>query len=215
MNCILCQSPDVPSFFKGHVQPLGKREYFKCDQCALIFVDPKYRLTPQEEKARYDSHKNSPYDLRYIDFLNRLCEPLSLRLPEGACGLDFGCGPGPTIKVIYGKKGFQLENYDPYYFPNEELLTRKYDYITCTETVEHMFDPRKEFDLFDKMLKEGGVIGLMTNIYEGEKDFEKWWYVKDPTHVCFYHQKTIEWIGTWKNWQVEFLRENAIILADR
>ena len=51
-------------------------------------------------------------------------------------------------------------NYDLYYFPEKGYLTKKYDFITCTEVVEHFRKPLDEFKLFDKILKIKGVLAI-------------------------------------------------------
>jgi len=45
-------------------------------------------------------------DPRYRRFLARLAEPLIAHLPKGARGLDFGCGPGPTLSLMLREAGF-------------------------------------------------------------------------------------------------------------
>ena len=39
--------------------------------------------------------------------------------------LDYGCGRG------FDADAFQMEKYDPFYFPNKELLKKKWDCIVC------------------------------------------------------------------------------------
>ena len=55
-----------------------------------------------------------------------------------------------------------MDLYDPFFFPNEEIFSKTYDFITCTEAAEHFFNPNKEFDLLDKLLKKDGWLGVMT-----------------------------------------------------
>jgi len=39
--------------------------------------------------------------------------------------LDYGCGRGNDADILC------MEKYDPFYFPNEEVLRAKYSFITC------------------------------------------------------------------------------------
>lgn len=214
MQCILCQSKFVKTFWQKVDSRYGNREYRKCANCNLIFLSPEFRLGPNNEKAIYDQHQNSPENAGYVQFLRNLADPLSLKLWSGAAGLDFGCGPVPTLSVILNKNGYSVDVYDPYYFPNSEILTSRFDFITTTEVVEHFYDPAKEFLLIDRLLKnKRGYFGLMTQLIESEESFPEWWYHRDPTHVCFYQKKTFKWVAEWMNWNIEFPKKNVIIFS--
>ena len=210
--CTLCLTPSPDRFFaQKHVKGAAKI-YWECACCRLVFLSPRQRLTRTEERARYDLHRNGPEEEGYVRFLSRLALPLAGRLSEGAQGLDYGCGPGPALDGIFGKAGFQVANYDPFYFPEEALLEKRYDFVTCTEAAEHFFEPRREFLILDRLLRRPcAYVGIMTEILEEGVVFEKWWYPNDPTHVTFYRRETFEWIGRWLVWTVEFPERNVII----
>jgi len=148
-RCPLCHSAEVKVCFKKKDTKIQWREYLKCQSCLLVFLAPLHQLPPDFEKKRYDLHQNNPQDIRYIAFLKKLTDPLSQKLGEGWRGIDFGCGPGPAISEIFSKSGHNVCNYDPYYYREESLLKRKYDFITCSEVVEHFYHPRREFALLD------------------------------------------------------------------
>jgi len=117
------------------------------------------------------------------------------------------------MDVIYKKKGYKVSNYDPIYFPDKSLLNRQYDFITCTETIEHFRHPYQEFNLIDQILKDGGRFGLMTEVLYDESSFKNWWYPNDPTHICFYQPQTFEWISAWKDWALEFPQKNVALFT--
>ena len=75
MNCVLCDSPIRKSF-----QTNDKKNYHECSRCELIFLDCNDRLSYEDEKARYESHQNSPTDISYRNFLNQLFQPLSQKV---------------------------------------------------------------------------------------------------------------------------------------
>jgi len=171
-------------------------------------------LTAVEEKKRYDLHQNNPDDEGYRRFLSRLARPLSMKLRQGSKGLDFGCGSGPTLSFMLEEHGCSVVNYDPFYFPEKNLLEMKYDFIASTETIEHFRSPRKEFLLLDRMLKQQeGYLGLMTEILESDHQFNDWWYHGDPTHICFYQKATFDWIAAWRKWTVEYPDRNIVIFS--
>ena len=45
-----------------------------------------------------------------------------------------------------------------------------------------------------KLLKDEGVLYLMTGIYNPSIDFSKWWYKNDLTHVFIFQEETFVWI---------------------
>lgn len=190
MNCPLCAAPVAGPPFAAH-----HRHYHECVGCGLIHVDPADRVTQEEELAHYQLHHNDPNDPRYRTFLNRLALPLAAALAPGAVGLDYGCGPGPTLSVMLRERGYPTAEYDPFFFPDEALLDQQYDFVTCTETAEHFFAPSEEFTRMFGMLRPNGVLGVMTQMVRESEPFESWRYARDPTHVCFYRPETMRWIA--------------------
>lgn len=51
-----------------------------------------------------------------------------------------------------------MQCYDPFFFPDESLLSNKYDFVTCTEAIEHFFEPKKEWKILLNLLKENGML---------------------------------------------------------
>ena len=187
------------------------RRYLDCPCCGLIWMHPGDRLPGEEERARYETHENHPHDLGYRAFLDRLCAPLVRRLPPGAEGLDFGSGPGPTLSVMLEEQGFPMRIFDPFFAPDAQALDREYDFITCTETAEHFFDPGREFRRLDRLLRPGGWLGVMTEVVDEDRSFQEWYYVRDPTHVTFFRRSTLEWIATSFDWSVDFPHRNVAL----
>lgn len=198
MLCPLCSG----SYARGFAEVQGL-SYYRCPVCALTFLSPSGRVDPASERSRYETHENDPADPRYRRFLNRLAAPLVDRLPAGATGLDFGSGPGPTLSVMLEEQGFDMEIYDPFFAPNERLLERSWDFLTCTEVAEHLFEPGREFARLDRILRPGGWLGMMTEVLDDDEAFEGWHYVRDPTHVCFFRPETLEWIADRHGWELE------------
>lgn len=211
MGCPLCQSPETHAVFEKNDARLGRREYVQCPACKLIHLLPQYLLSHEDEKKRYDLHTNSPDERGYVEFLNQLVEPLCGFVPPGSSGMDFGCGPGPTVSVLMKERGYQVADYDPIYFPDNHCLSRTFDFITVTEVIEHFYDPHREMLRLDRMLRPGGHIGLMTYVYTDVPQFSAGWYHNEPTHVCFYHRETFEWIARWLGWKIEYLTGRVMI----
>ena len=125
--------------------------------------------------------------------------------PKAHAASITAAGPGPALAAMIEEDGFSAALYDPLFHPDESVLARTYDFITCTETVEHFATPRADFQRLHRMLVPGGWIGIMTDILEDREGFGDWYYHRDPTHVAFYSRRTFRWIGEWLELEVEFL----------
>lgn len=172
---------------------------------------PGHRPNPEAERQHYGTHRNDPDDPGYRSFLDRLASPLTARLPAGARGLDYGSGPGPALAAMLEERGFATRIYDPFFAPDPEALEGRYHFITCTETAEHFFAPGAEFQRLDRLLHPGGWLGVMTEMLVDDAAFPKWRYARDPTHVCFYRPRTMEWIAARHGWMLEIPRPNVAL----
>lgn len=206
-SCSLCTLGKGIDYFKDDLAT-----YYQCAQCGLIFMSKAYHLSKNEEKRRYDFHQNDPTDPEYRAFLSTLLEPLASRLTTGANGLDYGCGPGPTVSSMLNEQGFKMKTYDPYYYNDEGLLNKTYDFITCTEVVEHLRNPAKDWQQMAMLVRNGGWIGVMTDLFDENIDFGSWYYRRDPTHICFYSKKTFMWIAGHFNFEATFPCKRTVIL---
>ena len=125
--------------------------------------------------------------------------------------LDYGCGFAPALAYIFKSYGFKVELYDPFFFPNKDVLLKKYKFITCSEVVEHFFNPYEEFDKINNLLENNSWLGVMTTFLTKDEIFKNWYYRRDPTHVVFYTKKTFQHIGFQRNWQLFFPSENIVL----
>ncbi|MDR3635438.1 MAG: class I SAM-dependent methyltransferase [Isosphaeraceae bacterium] len=189
-----------------------RRAYFHCPRCDLVFADPASHLDAAAERAEYDRHENDPADWRYRRFLNRLAAPLLDRLSPGMEGLDFGCGPGPALPVMLEEAGMHMSVYDPFYQPHRHVLDRRYDFVTCTETVEHFVDPNRDWTLLTTLLRPGGWLGIMTKLVISRDRFLRWHYKDDPTHVAFYSPATFAWLGAHFGLTTERVDQDVVLL---
>jgi hypothetical protein len=206
--CPLCEGRGIKHYYRDL-----KRAYKQCDQCGLVFVDGHYRLTPVQEKAEYDLHRNSSDDPAYRAFLSRLLIPMQARLKPGAKGLDFGCGPGPALSTMFSEAGFDINVYDIYYFTDRSVLEQPYDFVTATELVEHLYEPGKVLRQLWSLLPRGGCLGLMTKLLIDLEAFSKWHYKNDPTHVCFYSRDCFKYISDMINADLSVVGDDVIILT--
>jgi hypothetical protein len=189
-----------------------QRDFLRCEHCALVFVPAFQYLSPEEEKAHYDLHQNHPTDQGYRQFLSRLFIPMKEKLQPGAYGLDFGSGPGPTLSLMFEEAGFPMKIYDHFYANDAYVLQQRYDFITATETVEHLHHLKKELHQLWNLLDPGGYLGIMTKLVIDRDAFATWHYKNDPTHVCFFSVDTFHWLADLWRAKIEFIGNDVIIL---
>jgi len=213
MTCLFCGNSEAEWFLRDDTRMDYIRDYYHCPECRLIFVDPDQRLDGDEERSRYDMHENDPEDPGYRKFLSRLFKPMNDRIEPNSYGLDFGSGPGPTLHLMFEERGHTMRIYDPFYADDPTVFYDEYDFITTTETAEHLFDPLMELDRLWRCLKPGGFLGIMTKRHRGPDHFKEWHYKNDDTHVVFFHEQTFRWLGErWKA-EPEFLRSDVVIIG--
>jgi len=198
-TCPVCRAPAPEPFIE-----IGAQRYWKCAQCEARFLDPAQHPAPETEHAHYLTHENDPADPRYRAFLSKLATPLLARLAPASSGLDYGCGPGPALAAMLSEAGHDMTLYDPFFHADEEALDRSYDFIACTEVIEHFHRPADEFDCIDALLRPDGWFGVMTGFQTGDARFADWHYRKDPTHVVFYREQTLHAVARARRWTCEF-----------
>jgi 2-polyprenyl-3-methyl-5-hydroxy-6-metoxy-1,4-benzoquinol methylase len=206
--CPLCRADVNQPYFKNNAG-----EYVECCVCEMVFVLEQYHLNEQDEKARYDYHQNNPNDVHYRDFLSKLLNPMLKLLSKGDTGLDFGCGSGPTLSVMFAEQGYQMQLFDKYYANNLAVFNKKYDFITATEVWEHLSQPEAEIERLFAMLTNKGRLGVMTQMITSKVDFKHWYYKDDVTHICFFTKNTMRYLAKKYHYKVMLIADNVAIFT--
>ncbi|MCK9255104.1 MAG: class I SAM-dependent methyltransferase [Bacteroidales bacterium] len=206
MFCPLCNSSDIKDFCN-----INSKLYNNCLNCDLIFLDKTYYLNQKDEKKRYAFHQNNIEDKGYVDFLNQLIFPLKNFLKPKIQGLDFACGPEPVLANLMEKYDLKCDFYDPYFFPKLDK-NKTYEFITATECFEHFFEAKKEIELINSLLKPKSYLGIMTEFVTNKINFKNWYYIKDPTHVCFYSLKTFEYLSEKFGFEILYTDKKRVII---
>lgn len=207
-NCPLCKG-EAEIFYEK-----PKHLFYKCNECEGIFRPTNTYLTLEKEKAHYELHNNDVNDVRYQNFVSPIVNAVLRDFTPNSTGLDFGSGTGPVVSKMLRDKGFQIENYDLYFENNPELLTRKYDYISCCEVMEHFHQPYKEIELLKSLLLPKGKLYCKTEVFNNQKPFENWYYKDDFTHVFIYQLKTLEWIKNEFHFSNLIIKEKLIVFEN-
>ncbi len=207
LRCPVCETPGARYFL--HVD---RRDYWRCEHCRATFLDPAQLPGPEAEHAEYRLHCNDVDDEGYRRFLGQLAEPLLERLPPAQCGLDYGCGPGPVLAEMLREAGHQVALFDPLFFDDPQVMARHYDFVTCTEVVEHFHRPADAFRQLDRLLRPGGWLAVMTCFQTDDTRFATWHYRRDATHVVFYREETFRCLAQRHGWGCAFPRRNVALL---
>lgn len=177
MKCPLCESGKSTEFDRDKF-----RTYLRCSLCELIFVPRDQLISSLDEKNRYDAHENDADDQGYINYLKGISESVKSHLLPNEGGLDFGCGRTKLLAELLKPHG--VSSYDLYFHPDEELLTRSYDFVILSEVIEHLRSPRVEMQTLARI---GSKIFVKTKWYP-EAGFSQWFYKRDITHVQFFNE---------------------------
>ncbi|WP_304546347.1 class I SAM-dependent methyltransferase [Sulfurimonas microaerophilic] len=190
-----------------------KQKYFRCPTCRAIFTAQEDLPNESSEKERYELH-DTEIDKGYKNFVSPIISHVVDEFSTEAKGLDFGSGRSKVISKVLEEHGVTINSYDPFFENNPELLEQKYDYITSCEVIEHFYEPNKEFTHIKEMLKEGGKLYLMTEIYNDSIDFASWYYKNDPTHVFFYTKESFEWIQKRFSFQNCTIHKRLVVFSN-
>ena len=191
MRCPLCEGTDLAPI----IHAPDPKTYLHCRTCDLRFLDPTQRLAATDERARYDLHQYDERDAGYANFTAPLVACLEGRVKPGARGLDFGAGRIPVLARCLERRGFAVDLYDAYYWPDVGALTRRYDFVVSCEVIEHFFEPAAEFARLREILAPSAPLIVMTERWSERGSFHDWSYRRDPTHVSFYSTRTFHWIA--------------------
>ncbi|MFW6259705.1 MAG: class I SAM-dependent methyltransferase [Tangfeifania sp.] len=205
--CPLCHNESK----QPRVEGPRKQFFHLCVNCSLVFKGKSKHPDRNEEKERYLEHENSIHQKGYVKHLNQAVKPALKYLVPGLRGLDYGCGPVPTLNQLLENRGFNCEFYDPIFFP--EPPPGNLGFIFATECFEHFFRPADELQKINGLLEPDGILVVMTQLWKDSTKFKRWRYASDPTHVVFYHEQTIRFIAAHFGFNIlEIQKEKVIIL---
>lgn len=187
--CRLCSAP-ADFFAKAR-----GRTFLQCGRCLSVQVAAGQLPAADREKALYLTHNNDVDDPRYQAFVSPVTQAILAEQSPDKTGLDFGAGPGPVIRHQLAQHGYKITLYDPFFHNDINALNGQYDFIISCEVIEHFHQPAVEFDRLHKLLKPGGSLYCMTELFSATLDFQRWYYKNDPTHVFFYHADSLPLIA--------------------
>lgn len=201
MKCVICG--DKTSY---------ENNYYFCDNCDYIFKNQDSILSLEEEKQRYTAHNNTIENLKYVEYFKDFVEQI-IPYINGKVGLDYGSGHGNVLEyVMENFFDYDIDSYDKY-FNYDITLKNKYDFVICTEVIEHIQNPIEFIKIIDSYLSSENEIVFKTQFRNmSEEEFYKWWYIRDDTHIGFYNMKTFEYIAKIFDYNIIFSDNNSIVV---
>ncbi len=199
MQCKICNNATI-----NIEDERNNWEFFHCQECEFIFKNPAAHVDDAKELSQYQNHNNTIESRGYVEmfekFMRTTFEPYLNSIQDV---LEFGSGPGPVLAELLRRKGLKVDIYDKYFAPKKVYDAKTYDLITSTEVLEHIDNPKEIFDFFAKHLKVGAYLSIMTQFHTNDaKEFSKWWYKNDPTHICFFTPHTFEVLAKMSGFEV-------------
>lgn len=194
-TCPLCAATSRPFHHRG-IGDASPGDYRRCLACRLIALERAAWPRRDVERAYYRTHENRPDDPGYRKHLQRLITPLLAALPPPAHGLDWGCGPRPVLANLLRQQGYTMDTWDPDFAPEmPRAPDGGWDFVTCTEVLEHLHAPMKSLRTMLDALRPDGRLAVMTEWPPVASRFRRWHYRRDPTHVAFYGPASLHWIA--------------------
>jgi hypothetical protein len=163
-----------------------------CPACGLVFVPESQWTSVDDERARYAHHDNTPANEGYVRFLGEVADVVCGLVGAGACILDFGSGQAAVLAALLRERGRDCTAYDPLYGIGPDALAGRYEVIVLCEVIEHLRDLRSELTRLGGCLCPGGRVVVRTRCYPSLAELPSWWYARDPTHINFFTERTLE-----------------------
>ena len=206
MNCTLCST---------FLTEKADFDYYICPNCHAYVKCNDLYFDEAKEKNHYEQHNNDVNDVGYKNFTAPVTNTILEYCSTEMLGLDYGCGKGPVISKQLIEKGYKIDLFDPYFYPNTAYLNKQYDFIFSCEVFEHFYNPFEEIKKLHRILKQDGLLIIKTHLYNNQTDFKNWYYRKDLTHVFIYTFRTFEYIAERFGFDIVTLEEKLVILKKR
>jgi hypothetical protein len=172
--------------------------YNQCNDCGHIFAPCFFNWSPNDYADHIYNDEYIVVDPEYISIrptnmaegLNNTFGPVVSHIDH----LDYGGGDGLMSKLLRNK-GWKSDSYDPYGQNSHELPSKKYNFITAFEVLEHTPQPIETIKTICSMLTDDGVLMLTTGLTDREvDDYRKlsWWYIAPKNgHIGIFSSKSI------------------------
>ncbi len=204
--CIVCSTK-----VDKKIAELDHYSILKCPECSLRFLDPM----PSAECLTefYSSHENFSHYAKVADRKLRSGSAKIKRLMKynrGRTFIDIGCSTGANVEAArrlgFDATGIDLcqesINFAQKNFPaakfklgTVESLDEKFDFVFCTEVLEHVTKPHEFIESIAQIMNSGAILYMTTpdaGHFRVPRDFARWKHVHAPDHLAYYQLPTIK-----------------------
>ena len=172
-------------------------QYHQCGPCGLVFTD----TFDDWSQADFEAHiYNAAYETVDPDYVAKRPGAMAESTISAFAAakddldiLDYGGGNGRFAELMVAA-GFRCETYDPFTPRFAPRPDRRFNLVTCFETLEHMPDPPAGVSDITDLVADGGAVLFATLVQP--PDFAKitlgWWYVGPRNgHVTLYSRDAL------------------------
>jgi SAM-dependent methyltransferase len=213
-GCPCCEEDDFTQWMEvsDRLRSEVKYELLRCAFCSHIWLgnppNPEqlsYYYSPEYHHAIGQSGANDP------DRWGRQLRIISRYKTEGSI-LDIGCSAGGFLGYLKGgswklhgieasadtaEKARRFTGGDIFAgdVMDAEFAPASFDVITCSDVMEHLYDPRAVFQKVHEWLKPGGIFYVFVpNIksWEAQAFGSRWWGLDLPRHLHHYSFASLE-----------------------
>ena len=108
-NCLICGSETT-----NLVDSQIRVTHSYCNKCEFIYKNKEFHLSLDVEHENYKMHNNSfeseGYVQIFVNLVNEYIKPLNIKGKV----LEFGSGPGPVLKELLLREGYDVFDFDPF-----------------------------------------------------------------------------------------------------
>lgn len=205
MNCPLCQKSN-PIFYQRE-----NLSYHHCEDCDFYYMNDACFLEDEDERSRYLNHQNDPEEIRYAQYLNQILDTIKPFIDQSMIGLDYGTGPTVSLARVLTQQGYQCDYYDKYFFP--KINQNQYDYLILCEVIEHFKHLSTELNNLKNLVTYSKCIFIKTQMCLDKEFFKNWYYPRDPTHVIFFTEKSMDILAKKLEMNLVKLSKNIFMLS--
>lgn len=227
-SCKICGEPaflvGVVDFNKNCEEHRGRKlplsghpiYYRRCSSCEFLFTDyfDDWDSTEFRTHIYNADYKDVDPDFENVrpaanaSFLIKLFGPQAASLTV----LDFGGGNGRFAATLRNAGFVVADTYDPFVPPYDQRPARRYNIVTCFETLEHSHDPLGTAAEMALYLDDEGLIIMSTLLQPTEfaKVGLEWWYVGPRNgHISLQSQKSLTKLWASKGLTVLSMNANV------
>lgn len=204
--------PEIPSSF-GIV---------RCIRCGHVFGAPppdasllsRFYNDPDYRKDIYDDVNQYNAYIHYEKLKDQFVKETSELMCDYGNLLDVGCGLAYFLDAIRGEcdsvEGQEVSEFQANFamrkfrlkvfrgpLTEAQYQSRYFNTVTCWEVVEHLINPVEYLIEMNRIMVEGGLLGISTRNFDGISSRltkEKWRYLTPPEHLHFFTPKTLEFL---------------------